>query len=304
MALPHSLLPGAGSCALHSSGSPDRRAINHPSCVPDFHQIPAFTLCLSCLPAKWHSTLCFISQVCSWVSKLQILWTCMTRNWPDLLGVSCCTLSLASLSQKSSHRTTVQGTLPAKKMAPRLTAFSWCLCSYGREWAECWHCQFFCPWRSHATTPKCSPRRGNCFSLCNPGYPETTLPAPRSLPSFSAKAYQEQSLRWLRLLKLRLYTPLLIITCGSQPLSFSQSMVQGKRFFLCNPCLLLLHSFSLSFLSLQSRFPPLRSTCSSFLPQINSPQPLSSMKWLFFYLWMCSFVFSVLKLSSWVFKMI
>lgn len=41
------LSPERGAQAHNSSGSPQGWANNHPSCVPSFHQIPAFTLSLS-----------------------------------------------------------------------------------------------------------------------------------------------------------------------------------------------------------------------------------------------------------------
>jgi len=53
--------------AQHSSGSPHRIANNHLSCVPGFCQVPAFTLCPSCLPARWPSTMFYLRH--SWVSK-------------------------------------------------------------------------------------------------------------------------------------------------------------------------------------------------------------------------------------------
>ena len=47
MASPSSPAPEVRISALQSSGSPVKRANNHPSCVPNFHGIPAFTLPVS-----------------------------------------------------------------------------------------------------------------------------------------------------------------------------------------------------------------------------------------------------------------
>ena len=47
MAAPCSIALELNACATYSSGKPHRRAINHPSCVPGFHQNPAFTLPMS-----------------------------------------------------------------------------------------------------------------------------------------------------------------------------------------------------------------------------------------------------------------
>ena len=47
MAVPCSLLLELTDCTPYSSGNPHKGVINHPSCVLDFHQNPAFTLPVS-----------------------------------------------------------------------------------------------------------------------------------------------------------------------------------------------------------------------------------------------------------------
>lgn len=47
MAVPCSLLLELTDCTPYSSGNPHKRVINHPSCVLDFHQNPAFILPVS-----------------------------------------------------------------------------------------------------------------------------------------------------------------------------------------------------------------------------------------------------------------
>ena len=119
---PALLVPGWGVHAHHSSGSPTKEQTNnHPSCVPNFCQIPAFTLSLSelcaCL-ATLHS--CVLSQAHQLVFK--------TPNFRDQCGGgSRCTMAL---SKKSDHMTMQQFQFtvkPSKMSAPRFAALSWCL---------------------------------------------------------------------------------------------------------------------------------------------------------------------------------
>lgn len=71
------------------SGSPHRRAINLPSCVPGFSQYHPFTLSVSkpsvFLVAQYSYVL---SQICSWVSKLHILgaWHGTYLHWSSGVG--------------------------------------------------------------------------------------------------------------------------------------------------------------------------------------------------------------------------
>lgn len=68
---PSSFLPEGRVPAKDSSGSPQRRANNHPFCVPSFYQIPAFTFIVSELPScKGAQYSGVLSQACSWVSKI------------------------------------------------------------------------------------------------------------------------------------------------------------------------------------------------------------------------------------------
>ena len=60
----------------------------------------------------------------------------------------------------------------------------WCCAGYwswfmlrGRERNNA-HC-LLCPWRGNATSPRCTPRRGNSLSQCIPGDPRMMLSAPR-----------------------------------------------------------------------------------------------------------------------------
>ena len=86
MASPHPLVPEQGVHICYSLGSPHIRANNHPTCVPYFHQIPAFTLSVSelspCQVAQYSHVL---SKVHGLVSKYEILGTCSAQNCTDPL---------------------------------------------------------------------------------------------------------------------------------------------------------------------------------------------------------------------------
>lgn len=66
-------LPRVGSSHLPLLRKPSQKN-NHPFYVQNFHMIPAFTLCPSCLPARRHSTpshLCLISSM-TWFKNLKL----------------------------------------------------------------------------------------------------------------------------------------------------------------------------------------------------------------------------------------
>ena len=140
-----------------------------PSFVPGFCQIPAFTLPVSelfaCQVVQYS---CILSQVCSWISQLQILEihpvrTCADPLWESLTALfPFAGLSWKLVLQLCSGLEFME--LCSQNLALRFAALSQCICSYAREWgstmAPGW---VFCPWRGHVTTPMCTPSRGTVF---------------------------------------------------------------------------------------------------------------------------------------------
>ena len=134
--MPRTLGPKARSLTCHSSGSPHRRANNLPSCVPGYHNIPAFILSVSELSAcqmKQHS--CVLSQVCSLVFKTsnlrkpQILADPLGEGLAALWPVLVCPRKTVSQPHSS-----LEFIVKCSKMtAPRFFALIRHFCSYASE---------------------------------------------------------------------------------------------------------------------------------------------------------------------------
>lgn len=126
----------------------------------------------------------------------------------------------------------------------------------------------------------------NCFSLCKPKDPQTTLLDPGSPPSFPTEAplSTPEILAIVQTSETSDSAQLFTKTCSIQPLSFSKSVVWRKNF----SCEISPHTvtlfLSLSLLSPPSELPLHQSTHSSSHPQINSLQLLPSMMWQFLHL--------------------
>ena len=151
-------------------------------------------------------------------------------------------------------------------------------------------CQFFCPLCGNATSPRCTPRRGNI----SPSVPQGILRPHHLLLGFCLPSPQKHcSACWLHtihgaeLWNSSLGALLVVNTEDKQPLSFS-SQWHWRRVFLvwapvrCSLCLFL------CLLSPWSGLPPLRSTHDPFLPQITSPHHLPSTMWPLLSSWSCS----------------
>lgn len=112
-------------CTPHSSGNPQRRAINRPSCVPRFPSKPQVHP--ACVQA-------FLSQVQHWVSKLHILGIPVAWTSTAPLGEGLAMLLLPGLGKQLHNCTAVQSLCQnrAESWYPRLTpmpgnrAAHWC----------------------------------------------------------------------------------------------------------------------------------------------------------------------------------
>ena len=190
---PHPALssPEQKARTCHSSGSPQRGANSHPSCVPSFHQIPAFT-------PYWCPS-CFISAH-SWVSKPQILGTHAAGPRADPLGEGLPTLfPFAGWSQASGPTTTqrlrvygkVERKAGTKSQCPQPASLLLCLGTV----------QHLAPPVLSLEKPCCHSqmhfKQRTCFSPSDPGDPQTMLSAHGTLPSFPSETPLRQARPWL-----------------------------------------------------------------------------------------------------------
>lgn len=167
--------PDWGVRARQSSGSPLRRANNHPSCVPSFCRVSA----------RWHSTPVFYLrheagfQNSQFYVLLLILWGRVATLWSVPVCPRNAVAQLHSGSEfmvKCSNKQH-QGLLPSASV---------CIPMLVNRDAH-WCCQFFCPRERPSTIPKCTPKRGTIFpyvtqrilrqhcplpGLCTPSPPE------------------------------------------------------------------------------------------------------------------------------------